>query len=176
MNFVNKLNDASTTFEFDRNSFVYIVQSVGYTYFLIGEFIENIDIKFFIIFNQIFILLGCIIWMKFFHYKSFFCLIIIIFFFSEEVFFYSNWVGKESFLFFLTPLITYLIYKKSVFIIPLIIVGSLYRPYFITSIISVLIFLNFFKKDQIKYLFIISIAVSVSYLVYKNIFSDTAIF
>jgi hypothetical protein len=170
MEFINGLNDGSLVLNFDGNVLGYIIPSVGYTYFFIGNLIGNFDAEYLIVFNNLFISLGCIIWMKLFHYKPFYCMIITIFYFSEESFFYSSWVGKESFLFFLTPLTIYLTYRKSVFIIPIIIIGSLYRPYFLTSIISVLLFFNFFKKDKIKYLFIISTFVSFSYLIYRDLF------
>ena len=56
------------------------------TLIFIGNLIGNFDAEYLIVFNNLFISLGCIIWMKLFHYKPFYCMIITIFYFSEESF------------------------------------------------------------------------------------------
>lgn len=158
----------------------WIVPSIGTSYFIISKLIgisipENFNVSYvihYVIFNQIFITLGCLYWIKLLGEKNKLNWAIIFLSFSHEAIFYSNWLGKESILFFLTPLLTYLIYKNKknwVLILLLVIYGSLLRPYFIALIVCTLIFLGYFKRKQIYLILCTAVVIALSWILLLGI-------
>jgi len=176
--YYNKLleykNSGLEALEYSKYGFTgWVVPGTGLMLYIVSSIVGSVNPHVLVSMNHIFVLFSALIWIRLHKYGLIAIISSLILVISPEISHYSSGLFKDASLLFITVSILYLISKKrllfSIITLFLIIIGSMMRPYFITSVIAYLVFLNYFNKKQLLLLYIIGSICSVFIFLYIDI-------